>query len=537
MNRKREVNINNHNKLLYDPNQRKLERLGAFSMQENLESDDLDSTEENDELEQDLEENLENEDNAVSNENNLANDSNFQKNVNNSSKEVAKQATKEVTKQASKAVGTATKKVIGQVASKIGAFLIANPWVLLIIGIVIVFLIIIMAFVSSSDDSNSPMYSDVCSEIAIGTTSLSQNEFVEKVQTYFADSDSKARKTFSENAAKIYQIATNNGVNPELVVIRAILEGFSPGVSKNNYWGLGCTNTGGYDACISYDSFDDGVLGYVNNISKYESVDDMMSKYAYIGSYWYNPGGSATGGCHYFEYIKEYMSTSRAAEVEKICSSDKVCTTSGGDNCVATTEEDQLAYAKYQVSKMSEVRKNVFGIDPDNCAEYSSDCIIFAQNDPRWKTIPLGKSSTNVGESGCAVTSIAIAITCSGTPLTVDNFNPGVFVNTLNNNSCFTDSGNIYWGCSAIKSIAPAVNYVDSYKFANATLTKEFIESQNPNNTFMIIHFENSEHPRGHYVVYSSTEGNYFVTKDPAGGGKISKVLISEIDQVLLYTY
>ncbi len=160
MNRKREVNINNHNKLLYDPNQRKLERLGAFSMQENLENNELDSIEENDELEQDLEENLENEDNAVSNENDLDNDSNFQKNVNNSSKEVAKQATKEVTKQASKAVGTAIKKVVGQVASKIGAFLIANPWVLIIIAVILVIFFIIIIIIGGEFNITETGYFD-----------------------------------------------------------------------------------------------------------------------------------------------------------------------------------------------------------------------------------------------------------------------------------------------------------------------------------------------------------------------------------------
>ena len=42
----------------------------------------------------------------------------------------------------------------------------------------------------------------------------------------------------------IYDIATKNGINPEMVIIRAESEGYSPGASKNNYWGMGCTNTG-----------------------------------------------------------------------------------------------------------------------------------------------------------------------------------------------------------------------------------------------------------------------------------------------------
>ena len=88
----------------------------------------------------------------------------------------------------------------------------------------------------------------------------------------------------------------------------------------------------------------------------------MASKYAYIGKYWYRPGSWSDGGCIYFSYIKQYMSTQRRNYINSICSKSTLCKTSGGD-CTATNSEDQLAYATWQVEKKMapEIRK-VFGV-------------------------------------------------------------------------------------------------------------------------------------------------------------------------------
>lgn len=71
-----------------------------------------------------------------------------------------------------------------------------------------------------------------------------------------------------------------NGINPELIVVRADIEGYSP-VSQGfgtyyNYWGIGCYNNQPLSKCISYDTFDDGVLGFINNVSSYDSLSSMM---------------------------------------------------------------------------------------------------------------------------------------------------------------------------------------------------------------------------------------------------------------------
>lgn len=451
----------------------------------------------------------------------------------------AKSAGKKVGKSAAKA-GSAAGKAVSKGASRAISGIVklaaSNPIALIIlVAIIIVVLLILLMFSGAGGNNGSIAYGSACDMVSINNTSLSKTEFVGKVEEYFSGSTSAAALAFSENAELIYEIATDNNVNPELVVVRAVLEGFSPGGNTNNYWGMACYNTSS-NSCLNYETFDEGVLDYVLNISQYESVSLMMSSYSYIGDYWYNPGSSSVGGCYYFPYIREFMSASRADEVENICSKN-MCTIAGGEDCVKTTEEDQDAYAKWQVQKIAEVRKLVFGIEPDAC-KYSGDCIIYAQGDSNWGSVNLGDSSATMADSGCAVTAIAIGISCSGAELSVEEFDAGVFINTLNAGNCFTKSGNIYWGCSAMQNILPSIQFINSYDTSSYTEEEKnnLINSYSPENHFIIIHFENDKHPRGHYVVYTETSGDHYVTKDPAGG-KISNQLISQIDQIVVYGF
>ena len=87
-----------------------------------------------------------------------------------------------------------------------------------------------------------------------------------------------------------------------------------------------------------------------------------MSRYAYIGSYWYNPGGSDIGGCYYAPYI--YTSDNMPSRVASACAKTApACSLDNTQNCVKTTDEDQNAYARWQVEQnMSYARELIFGL-------------------------------------------------------------------------------------------------------------------------------------------------------------------------------
>ncbi|OUM63448.1 hypothetical protein PIROE2DRAFT_9992 [Piromyces sp. E2] len=182
-------------------------------------------------------------------------------------------------------------------------------------------------------------------------TTLTKSQFVTAIKNY-------GLNIFSNYAEKIYTISVNNGLNPELVVVRAMSEGFSPGGSTNNYWGLHCYN--GQNSCASYSSFDAGVKAFIDNIksNNYKTPADMMKRYAYIGDYWYNPGDWSNSGCPYYPYIKQYLSATRSNQVANACNGG-YC--SGYEaSCLRTTDEDQYAYASFTSQKMINDRNNVF---------------------------------------------------------------------------------------------------------------------------------------------------------------------------------
>ena len=231
------------------------------------------------------------------------------------------------------------------------------------------------------DDYSKYTAKTVCKNVAqtctfnIKSSTLTKAEFKNIMETYANNnSNNKNYVVFATYSDYIYDIATRYEINPEMVLVRAMVEGFSPGGTTNNYWGIGCTNEGGINACKKYITFQEGVEAYAKNISQYDSLTNMMSKYAYIGDYWYSTTQYSNGqinwglgGCPYLESIKPYISSSRYQTVLKSCNEGK-CSQSSKGSCLKTTSEDQEGYASYQVSKMEDTRGKVYGtIDKKAC--------------------------------------------------------------------------------------------------------------------------------------------------------------------------
>ena len=260
-----------------------------------------------------------------------------------------------------------------KIKQKIMAFVIANlPVILLVILILIIIIILtvlIFMFIDDYESQQNTTPDSLCSAISLRETEFTRDEFIEKVEY------SSTIQTFKTNAGKIYDIATRNNINPELVIIRGKVEGYSPSVG-NNYWGLGCFN--GVKKCFSYPSFDQGLFEYIKNISRYTSLEDMLNHYANIGEYWFNTSktnneNTGLGGCYYFPYLQEYLSEERKSAVAAACTEGRWCYNHGVGDCLKTTDEDQMAYTKWQVSRMVYEREAIFGVGEDACDEEFSD--------------------------------------------------------------------------------------------------------------------------------------------------------------------
>lgn len=141
-----------NNKLLYDPNQRMQQRLGTFSMDENSE-EEIDDEEVKSDVEDLSEnnENYENNPNSSSGNNDVDTSNNAEKNNQSLVKNAARNVTQQFGNQVKNVVGNVARKV----ALKIGAFIAANPWILLIIGGAVALFLLIIIFASIDGDGEN----------------------------------------------------------------------------------------------------------------------------------------------------------------------------------------------------------------------------------------------------------------------------------------------------------------------------------------------------------------------------------------------
>ena len=380
-----------------------------------------------------------------------------------------------------------------------------------------------------------------CSPISINSTTLSREEFIALVSKY--GSRGGGAKILADNAGMIYDMATSNGINPELVFIRADVEGYSPGTSRNNYWGIGCGNTEGIEGCNSYGSLSEGVSAFLRIVSGYTSLSGFSS-YAYLGDYWYNPSRDmddywGMGGCPYASYIF----TEIPERVRNACAQVNTCLPGNTASCIPTTEEERKLYDDYQARSMISARKRIFGLSEDTCETESSigepgtgSCTIWKQGDSRWGSLNLGSSKSTMKGAGCAVTSVAIAISCSGTQINnVAAFNPGTLVTHMNTHSGF--SGDlINWRNSSIRYFAPNFQYVGKYELSGSASQKvNTVLKYVGNNTSIILKISNEEHST-HFVVFKSVSGTTFTVYDPAYG-RVNTYSADDVVRLVLYRY
>lgn len=220
------------------------------------------------------------------------------------------------------------------------------------------------------------------------TTSLTRSEFVAKMQNYYERTGHKSfGKNFLPIAGEIYDVALENNVNPELVVVTAGTEQgwhLTPSCEyTHNYWGIGITNGKGCNSGAKYSSILEGVAGYGKLLSTYTefgskgsaiiarynerssagcdtsghglpgTVVGMQSIYSWVGNYRYNPGSWGLGGCVYFNIIYG----------ENYCSLKSTCTNySSCPSDSKTTVCEQNDYTAFQVKDKMKMRYDIFGI-------------------------------------------------------------------------------------------------------------------------------------------------------------------------------
>ena len=261
----------------------------------------------------------------------------------------------------------------------------------------------------------------------------------------------------------------------------------------------------------------------------------------YSDNYYYLRFGSSTiDGIHFQEIEREKAKSLNTSSFDYYISLAETNGACSGNNGYGFSQNGARYLEEYSGYDWKQIIDYYYNNQAEIVSLYSPELTggIFKQGDPEWGSIPLGKSSTNMARSGCAVTSIAIGIYFSGAKTTVESFTAGDFINALNDGNCFKTSGGIMWACDAINKFAPSVNYVTTKNLSGDNQSKiEAINSYSQDKYFILTHFRNSEHQRGHYVNFKEfIDENEYVARDPAPGS-LTTQKISEIDHIVIYSY
>ncbi len=146
----------------------------------------------------------------------------------------------------------------------------------------------------------------------------------------------------------------------------------------------------------------------------------------------------------------------------------------------------------------------------------TGDFINWRQAGQSWSNIRIGNTSSTIGNIGCLVTSIAILIEKSGANTTIVPFNPGTFVEALNNNGGFDEKGNLYY--APINKVVPNFRYIENVNLRGKTRAEKLeLIKQYLNLGFHItIEVKGATPGNQHWVAILGVDGNNVNIVDPA---------------------
>lgn len=148
-----------------------------------------------------------------------------------------------------------------------------------------------------------------------------------------------------------------------------------------------------------------------------------------------------------------------------------------------------------------------------SCDSLNSNYANWKQYIGPWINTPIGTSGQNIKGIGCLATSVSMLIAKSGVPTNISNFNPGTFVEFLNNNGGFS-GGNFNWVGATLA--AP------SFKYQNDISLKYFSYNDKLNKIKEIVSqpgvyavAEVKGDTGQHWVAIDSVSGNTIKMMDP----------------------
>lgn len=137
------------------------------------------------------------------------------------------------------------------------------------------------------------------------------------------------------------------------------------------------------------------------------------------------------------------------------------------------------------------------------------------QKGESWSNIRIGNTSKTIGDIGCLVTSISILIRKSGVSTNnIKPFNPGTFVQALNNNYGFDKNGNLLY--SPISKLVPNFKYIGRINLNGKSQIEKLKEIKKYNDVgyyiaIKVVDTDTSQH----WVALDDVRNNKIIMSDP----------------------
>lgn len=159
------------------------------------------------------------------------------------------------------------------------------------------------------------------------------------------------------------------------------------------------------------------------------------------------------------------------------------------------------------------------------------------QYDEAWKNIKVGTSNSTVGEIGCLVTSVSILIEKSNSAEDFFNFNPGIFVQILNDNYGFDQNGNLRY--SVINKVVHDFEYIGQIDLTNNKKIEKINKIREISNLGYEISIEvlGGQGTNQHWVALDKIVDNQIFIYDPASEANIlnEKYLINNVSKIAIF--
>lgn len=151
----------------------------------------------------------------------------------------------------------------------------------------------------------------------------------------------------------------------------------------------------------------------------------------------------------------------------------------------------------------------------------SGEFVEWRQTDPKWSSIKVGNSSGTLGSIGCLITSISILIEKSGCNTLIKPFNPGTFLEKLNEANSFDANGNLQY--AGVTRAVPAFKYVGNVNLRGKSREEKLslIKQYQNNGYYITAEVKGATPGNQHWVAVINVEGNNVLMVDPGSSQTI----------------